>query len=317
MNYNYLISYISICLAAMVGYSLSEDTKLEIMWTPDVTQDKETICEATKTADGDMKVDIYGFMEYDDLLKLTVWNSKYNLQSGNKKFSFAPEVNWRRTILERLAQIFLKSCPSEYVDPGFINVAIELFMIYQNSYNETVDHSKLWKPFTSVLDKCVASASQFQLVGTAFDATGIQVTTKNGEKEDIMILPPAEKADNEDHDIDLIVDTIWWLFTFSFGNCYWKSDAPSLWASRYKRLFYGDFLMELRDRWLNAGAETKFGVIFGDFDVNRNHRNMRVCVTAAYTINGLADRQLVRSVPVGPPGTGVELMLNKKSPIPI
>ncbi|ODM92724.1 hypothetical protein Ocin01_13959 [Orchesella cincta] len=313
MNFVYLIASISICLTAMVGKSLAEDTQMETSWAPDVSADKETICEATKTADADMKIDVNGFMEYDDLLRLIVWNSKYDLKSGNKKFAFPAEVNWKRTILDRLTKIFLKSCPAEYVNPGFINVATELFMIYQNSLNGTVDHSKLWKPFLPVLDKCLDNAVPLEIVGTAFAATGVKITTKKGEKEDVLILPPLETADEEVFDIDTIVDTIWWLFSFSFGTCYWRSDAPSIWSSRYKRLFFGDFLMQLRERWLNAGAEVDFGVIFGDFNLNLNLHNMRVCVTSAYTINGLADRQLVRSVPVGPPGSGVQAVLNKKT----
>ncbi len=41
-------------------------------------------------------------------------------------------------------------------------------------------------------------------------------------------------------------------------------------------------------------------------------KNMRICVTAAYTKNGLADRQLVRSLTLAAPSMGIEAGLNKK-----
>lgn len=76
----------------------------------------------------------------------------------------------------------------------------------------------------------------------------MKVATKDGQQQEIAILPPKELVDVSP-DIDVIIDTIWWLFSFSFGSCHWSAPNPSIWASRFKRLFYADFLNDLRGRW--------------------------------------------------------------------
>lgn len=140
----------------------------------DLTKDKEVICDAIQKGDADIKVDITGMMDYDDLLRLTVWNHKYTLRNGYRKFFFKQNVNWKRNVLAKMGAIFTNACPREFVSIEFINSAIELFMIYQNSWNDSHDHTKFWNPLTPVLDKCTYYASsRFDMTSSGFEVYNI------------------------------------------------------------------------------------------------------------------------------------------------
>jgi hypothetical protein len=102
--------------------------------------------------------------------------------------------------------------------------------------------------------------------------------------------------------VDLIIDSFWWLFSMSFGSCYSPAGYRSSWAPRYKKLFFEDYLKPFINRWGNIGRVANYGVIFGNYDLSLIMLNVRKCVTAAYTSFGIADRQLVRPINLGPAG---------------
>lgn len=133
-----------------------------------MTHDKEVICQASRQKDEDIKVDVSDTMSYDDMLKLIVWNSKYDLKAGTHFFQFPAAVNWKRDVLKSIVAVFLKSCPPQLIPPSFINIAKELFMIYQNSLNDTEDHSEAWKPFITILDKCLKTSEPFTPASAGF-----------------------------------------------------------------------------------------------------------------------------------------------------
>lgn len=109
-------------------------------------------------------------MNYDDLLRLTVWNSNYNLRSGTYQFDFPDEVNWKRSILGRLGAIFQGACPTAFINLQFINSAIELFMIYQHSAAKinSTNHLSWWNPLTQVLDLCKTAVNPLAMHATGF-----------------------------------------------------------------------------------------------------------------------------------------------------
>jgi len=64
------------------------------------------------------------------------------------------------------------------------------------------------------------------------------------------IIVPEEAVDKIPN-LDLSIEVLWYLFSFSMGSCYYKVDITDriMWAVEYFQAFQDDFIVPIVHKW--------------------------------------------------------------------
>lgn len=250
----------------------------------DLTQEDESeVCEAIKNEfdETNTKINLTSPMTYGEMLRLAAWNMKYDfgsLQSSVVDTLRLEGMEWKRSIIELLTQSFMKSCPNEYVDHGFVKTIESFFLIYLSSAKTFIPdmENSQWQELMQSLTICAQNSVQIPFSSTGFEVKFnifVMIVFKKylrilweffpqisalvvddptadnrGAKRNMPILPPKEIADQAS-EIDVIIDSMWWMFSFAFGNCYRFAQSKTNFAARMKKLMYQDFFEPMKHRW--------------------------------------------------------------------
>ncbi|CAL8111661.1 unnamed protein product [Orchesella dallaii] len=272
---------------------------------------KNRICLLNPPFRGDVE---FGYrwrneMDSDEVLELAFVNMAYGLSTDAIAFRHE-ELGWRKDVIDILTLITKATCTEDIVAEQFLNSAKSLFLHYIRKYDDykrnttLVETEEILKiktdEWTEIMESLKMCATQVEPI--AFDTDcdmAVSFVGTNG-----IVYPIIEEMEQFDlmtssSQIDWVIETAWWMFSTTYARCYSyfypNEDIILLFFQKFRE----DFLDSFATRWMSVGANgVHFPLIFGPYDSTTSAMNTRKCAAAAFSYEGLGDRQLVRPVSV-------------------
>ncbi|XP_021946950.2 uncharacterized protein LOC110844927 [Folsomia candida] len=235
-------------------------------------------------------------LEPSMILKLQELVVKYSLQDGRYAPKMAPP-SWRYNLIDILSKLTKKICPTYQVSHEFLNIMWNMIHIYWHQIKPDEINIKIdedfWIRKISELQNC-----SLEIVNGGFYMEGRGDFAMSVEGMEILV---REEIVDLDMDLDMVMDSFWFMFQTSVGACYpFQIHNQTNWIVEYFTKFKVDVLFPLMFRWsLPNDVTDEYGLFIGDVDVKRAVYNLRVCSTATFALNSISDRQLARPMGFG------------------
>ncbi|ODN06650.1 hypothetical protein Ocin01_00020 [Orchesella cincta] len=284
-------------------------TSAEEMDEAKFTRYKDEVCDQLPAFKGEADK----FSEWSDdlsqseVLELAFLNIAYGLSSDTVGY-LKDALGKKRAVIDMISLITKATCADHVISEMFLNSAKNLFLYYLVKVGNTTmlegeeleKREQAWDEVLEALQTCSAALRPIDIA----TACGKATTFVGQDGVAYPIRETIERLDTEaagsiDVGIDVIIDTVWWMFSTTYARCYAHFYPNEDIIILFFQMFRDDFLTPFGLRWRDAGPNViHFDIVFGPIDSSTAAMNTRRCASASYQYEGIMERQLVRPVTV-------------------
>ncbi|CAL8111662.1 unnamed protein product [Orchesella dallaii] len=296
-----------ICL--LLGLCLLILTSAEELDEAKFTKFKDEVCDQVPAFKGeaDKHPEWSNQLSQSEVLELAFVNIAYGLSSDTVGY-LKEALGKKRAVIDMISLITKATCADHVISEMFLNSAKNLFLYYmvkngnttKAEGDEMAKKDKAWEEILEALSNCAGAIAPIDIATVCGTAT----TFVGQDRAAYPIVETVERLDTEaaasiDVGIDVIIDTVWWMFSTAYARCYSHFYPNEDIMLLFFQLFRDDFLSPFASRWREAGINViHFDIIFGPIDSSTAAMNVRKCASAAYQYESIPERQLVRPVTV-------------------